>query len=451
MPLQDLNTPSPAVALVAGALDTLDDAFVAGFGRLSSEHLAALGALQRSFGQTPLAQALAEAVAGIGRSEFIDRHFLVLAAARSAAYGALHDALLAQACAALGRPLPTLDDGAPGLAAAQAPPPNAEVLMESTRHWLMELAIAGFANLGVDLLLPFQATLDAIEAEPTLGRQAAFLGGFLGELMSVFPCQGTPEIPRLRWVDLWCRAMVLGAAAPEPLRARPVSGELRLLGADLRQHSNAANLVVYASLREKDAPPRLVRVHLTAFKVDVIQGEELGPLLGEPGGKLLAALGGGLRVEVKGMTLTPTSDLLWDDGKAALGQRCDPLEEAQALLAEGKTPALRPCLAPADRHPVLLDELVYLPRDACMRPPLPLDAVRMGDDIAALDLAGTKGLVALLRFDGGAFSIQPLCIDKGKGARMNGAGLAEGLKKAGKNTTLATLKERAGKLLRKKS
>jgi hypothetical protein len=329
--------------------------------------------------------------------------------------------------------------------------------MESTRHWLMELAIAGFANLGVDLLLPFQATLDAIEGEPTLCRQAAFLGGFLGELMSVFPSQGTPEIPRLRWVDLWCRAMVLGAAAPEPLRARPVTGELRLLGADLRQHSNAANLVVYASLREagdKDKVPRLVRVHLTAFKVDVIQGEELGPLLGEAGGKLLAALGGGLRVEVKGMALTPTSDLIWDDGKAALGPKCDPLEEAQALLGtDGKSHslALRPCLAPADRHPALIDELVYLPRGACAPPPLPLDADRMGDDIAAADLAGTKGLVALLRFDGGAWSLQPLCIDKGKGARMNGAGLAEGLKKAGKNTTLATLKERAGKLLRKKS
>jgi hypothetical protein len=213
MPLSDLRTVPEPVTQTAAALASLDEAFVSGFGRLANAHLETLAGLQRAFSGTPIGEALAAAVAGLGRSEFIDRHFAVLAVARSAAHGAMHDALQAQACAALGRPRPVLED-IPA-SAAQAPPPRAATLLDSTRQWLMELAIAGFANLEVGSLMPFQATLDAILEEPSLIRIAALLTGFLDELLAMFPAHGTPEIPRARWVDLWSRAMVL-ALTPVP-------------------------------------------------------------------------------------------------------------------------------------------------------------------------------------------------------------------------------------------
>lgn len=449
MPLSDLQSPPPAVGHAAALIDRLDQAFLGGFARLGGDHLATLGALGQAFAGTPLGAPLSDAIAGIGRSEFLDRHFLLLAAARTALQGAQHDALIAHASAALGRPAPRIDaiDKTP----AQAPPPQIAVWLESTRHWLMELALAGFANLGTDTLLPFQSTLEPMQAEPRLARHGALLGGFLDELLAVFPARGEPEFPLLRWADLWSRAMVLAADVPAPVPTRPVSGSLRLLGADLRQHATFASLAAFGVLREAgDKPPRIVRATISAYKVDVVQGDELAPLLGEVGSKLLNALGNHLELSLKEMPLAATNDLHWDDAKASVSAKFSIAEEASKAL--GPAPADRPCLDPADRHPVLIEELVYL---GGVDPSLPVDYTRWPttDDLRREDLAASAGIIGLIRFDGGRFTLQPLtALDKKKPvARMIGGGLAEGRGKRSKSDALRTLKERAGKLLRKKS
>ena len=450
MALADLKAPPDSLAPAAAALDRLDEALVAGFGRLSSAHLEGLAALQRAFAATPLAGELAAAIAGLARSEFVDRHFLVLAAARCALQGAMHDALLAQAAAALGRPEPVIE--AIPAAASQALPPQVAVWMESARHWLMELALAGLANLDVAVILPFQATLDAIEGEPALARHAALLAGLMGELLAVFPTGGTPEVPRLRWADLWSRAMVLAAAPPEPLATRPVSGELRILGSDLRAHDTFATLVVYGALREAGAKePRLVRASLSTFKVDVVDGDELGALFTDIGAMLLGALAGGVLLNLKGMPMAGSGDLIWDDAKASPGGKASLVADAAAAL--GAAPAARPTLFAADRHPALIEELVWLAgADYAQGPPLPIERMAECDELTPTDLPGSKGMVALLRFDGGRWSLQPIVVDKGKAApRMVGVGLAAGAKKTARGSSLAILKERAGKLLRKKS
>jgi hypothetical protein len=461
MSYADLQSIPEGVTAADEALAALDDAFVTGFGRLSSANLEALAGLQRSFAATPLGAAFAEAIEGIARSEFVDRHFLVLAAARAALHGAAHDALVAQACAALDRPAPereAIDAGA-----SQDPPPQVAIWLESTRQWLMELALAGFANLEVDILLPFQATLDAISGEPRLARQAALLSGLLGEFLEVFPCRGTPEVPRQRWSDLWTRAMVLSAAPPEAIRSRPVKGELRLLGADVREHDNFATLVAYGALYEAghEDTPRLVRTSASAFKVDVIQGAELGPLLADVASTLLAALAATKKIAIDGMSLSDGGDLLWDDTRAKLGGAADPLAEAAALLDGGKTPAARPTLAPADRHPALIEEPIYLASFGRNdKPELEIDGATIplavdrwptSDDLGVDSLDGTKGLFGLLRFDAGQWSIQPLTAVKGRGKgklHMLGQAIAGG--KAGRTSSLAILKERASKLLRAK-
>lgn len=456
MPLSDLRTVPEPVTQTAAALASLDEAFVSGFGRLANAHLETLAGLQRAFSGTPIGEALAAAVAGLGRSEFIDRHFAVLAVARSAAHGAMHDALQAQACAALGRPRPVLED-IPA-SAAQAPPPRAATLLDSTRQWLMELAIAGFANLEVGSLMPFQATLDAILEEPSLIRIAALLTGFLDELLAMFPAHGTPEIPRARWVDLWSRAMVLALTPVPPPATRPASGVLSILATDLREHSNVVSLVAHGLLREASGA-RFVRTNIAAFKVDTLESEDVAARLGTIGDKLLTAISAGQALKIDAMPLTATGDLIWDDKRAALADKIKPLEVAAAALAS--PPAQRPGFDPDARHPAVFEELVYLAGNDCAitkeegssklaRISVDLHRWPNSDDIGSDDLPGCKALVALLRFDAGRWSLQPVAIDKGKGVRMVGTGLSEARKKA-KGGNLAVLQERAGKLLRKKS
>jgi hypothetical protein len=476
MPLADLAAPPAAVADAAALIDRLDQAFSGGFARLAEEHLGALEALQHAFAGTPLSGAVQAAVEGIGRSEFLDKHFLALAAARAALQGAQHDALIAQASAALGRPAPKL--ATIGAAAGQAPPPQHTVWLESARHWLMELGLAGFSNLGTDTLLPFQATLDLIESDGRLPRHATLLGGFLDEMLSVFPAQVTPAIPIFRWADLWSRAMVLSAVAPAAAPTRAVKGELRLLGADLRQHDTFASIVTFGVLREPDQKPRLVRATVSAFKVDVIQGEELGPLLCDAGVRLLDALSNGKALSIDGMALTATNDLIWQDDKAKVGAAFDVMAEAADVLGAASStmgpqaapnpgasgaPADRPCLEPADRHPALIEELVYLTgydvagKDemtlAIGGAALPIAHDRWPDtpDLAPSDLKGSAGLVGLLRFDGGRWSLQPIAV-KTKKPPIRGIGASFGGSKGKKSKmeALSTLKERASKLLRKR-
>jgi hypothetical protein len=460
MPLADLAVLPGSVAPADDLVARVDQALLGGFARLSAEGLAALASLARAFAGTPLGAGLAEAVSGVSKSEFIDRHFLVIAAARAAIQGAQHDVLMAQLGGALGRPAPRLEP-IPA-AVAQAPPPSFAVWMESARHFLMEIALAGFANLGLDALLPFQATLDAIQAEPRLARHGALLGGFLGELLSVFPSKGAPAVPLRRWADLWTRAMVLAASAPAPLATRPATGELRVLAADLRQHATFASLVVFGTLREASGPPRLVRAALSAFKVDVILGEELGSLLWLLGPNLLDAVGRGKTLAIRGMPLTATNDLVWSDDLATPTGKFSILEEAAAVLSAA--PADRPCLDPADRHPALIEELVHLAgytaaaKDTSHlvldghRFPVAHDRWPDTDDLVADDLPGSAALVGLLRFDAGRWSVQPLAIDKKKPAlRAIGSSLGVLRGKKTKDSVYATLKERAGKLLRQKS
>jgi len=461
MPLADLATPPAAVADAADLIDRIDNAFAGGFARLSEDHLAALDALGRTFARTPLAKPLAEALDGIRRSEFIDRHFLVLAAARAALQGAQHDALAAQAAAALGRPAARPEALPAGK--GQAPPPQIDVWLESARHWLMELALAGFSNLEVATLVPFQATLDQIEGEPRLGRHAALLGGFLEELLTVFPARGTPQIPLFRWADLWSRAMVLSARAPSPVAARSVTGELRLVGADLRQHETFATLVAFGSLREAGKPPRLVRATVSAFKVDVIQGEEIGPLLADCASTLLDALAGQKALAIADMPLMATGDLIWNDKAAKAGAGFDMLGEAAALLKDG--PEARPCLDAADRHPALIEELVHFSsyqlgskKDTLA---ITVDGAAVAveqerwpssDDLGPTDLKDGSMMTGLLRFDAGRWTVQPLVLGLPK-KKPSFIGSSFGGSKGRKSKlgALATLKERSGKLLRKKS
>lgn len=480
--LKALRDPPQDVARAASLIAQLDGCFLLGFGRLGDAQLQALAALARVLSGSPLGASAAAAVEAVRRSEFTERHLVALACARAALQGAQHDALAAQAAAVLGRGPAAAP---PASATAAAPSPAHGVFLESTRHFLMELALAGFLQLSPESLAPFYATLEKIQAEPALIRLSALLTGFLGELTAALPVRGAEHVPLHRFVDLWSRAMVLSIAPPAPPAVTTVSGDFLPLGVDLHHHPNLISATVYGVLAEAGAA-RLVRATVSAYKVDVVMGSEAWKLFGAGEEKLLAALSGGRALRLDGMTLLGGGDLFWDEARASLGAETRPLETAAAHAAPGQALA-RVAQAGVDRHPVQLAEPVFLraaggfalrpipetaPVAAGKNKPssaeeleglgidlgggvlLPIAGRRLSatTELTAQRLGKASALLGLLRFDRGRWAIQPLAIDDAgrPGQALFIGGPAAGGGGKSKADTVAILRERAGKLLRAK-
>jgi hypothetical protein len=462
MSLHDLSTVPEGVRHAAEVVAGLDRCFQTGFGRLGPQENQALQALGRVCADTPLAAPVADSLAALARNEFVDRFFAALAAARAAVQGAQYDALRAHAAAALGRPAATDADldHAPPVGETSGP---VGVWQESTRHWLMELAVAGFRQLEYQTLAPFSSTLEHLQGEPSTVRLAALLTGFLNELLGALPTAALPELPVYRWADLWTRAMVGSLRAPVAPAGRKVGGALTPLGVDLRQHGYFVSFDAYALLETGDET-RVVRVTQSAYKVDVVFGAEVWQCFPKEAEPLLRAIGQQTRLKVEDMTLLPTGDLLWD-GKASAGKPFDILDVAAGWLAPGTKQAPQwPVVAALDRHPVQLAEPVYLtgytvhegeaPRIELDGAALPMAVSRMAgaSELQAEHVAKSSALVGLLRFDGGHWSVQPLAVATAgkKGPEYTGSRMAEHLVKK-KGATLATLRERASRLLRQKA
>jgi hypothetical protein len=457
MGLKELLAVPEGVCHAAAVIAGLDRCFVVGFGRLGPEQTRSLQSLARLCSGTPLKDTVAAAVEALTRNEFVERHFAALAAARAALQGAQYDALRKHAAAALGRTPP---DGAAGEPAAPAVPEPVKVWQESTRHWLMEIAIAGFGQLEPQTLAPFAATLEQLQAEPLTTRLAALLTGFRHELLNAMPVSVLPAVPAYRWADLWTRAMVAALRPPALPAGTKVSGTLSPLGMDLRHHGYFVSADVYGVL-DGGNEARLVRVTLSSYKVDVIRGSQTWQCFGKSAEPLLKAVSELQGLAVSDATLLPTGDLLMD-GKAKVKSARAALDAAQKWLAPGAAVPL-PSVAALDRHPVQIAEPVYL------------ESYKPIDEGAAIDLgagvtlrvaterisgtselqpehvADSSAMLGLLRFDGGAWAVQPLAVAGPKGSIFTGMGAAEPPKAGKKKPTLVILQERASRLLRKKA
>jgi hypothetical protein len=440
---------SRAAALITG----LDRCFVVGFGRLGPEQTHSLQAIGRVCSATPLKDAVGAAVEALTRNEFLERHFVALAAARAALQGAQYDALRKQAAAALARTPP--DSTAEEAGTATLPEPL-KVWQESTRYWLMEIAIAGFGQLEPQTLAPFAATLEQLQAEPLATRLAALLTGFQQELLNAMPIAALPSVPAFRWTDLWTRAMIGALRPPTPPAGKKVSGTLAPLGIDLRHHGFFVSADVYGVLED-----RVVRVTLSSYKVDVVRGAEVWQCFGKRAEPLLKALAGQQAVVLGDATLLAAGDLLLD-GTAKVKGACSSLDTARKSLGAGA--GLRSAsVAALDRHPLQLGEPVYLEGYQANKEGTSLDlgdgaALRVAterisaiSELQAAQIAGSAAMFGLLRFDGGAWAVQPLSVAGPKGPAFTGSGAAEPPKTGKKKPTLAILRERASRLLRKKA
>lgn len=440
-------------------LSAMDDCLALGFSRLGGEQLEGLAQLARTFTGTPLAERLKAAVEGLARAEFREEHFLTLAAARQALQGAQYDALTDIACgvSALTRQ--------PAAAVAPAPPQGpVATWLASTRQWLMELALAGFMQVEQETVLPFIATLDQLQQKEEAARQAMLLSGMVHELLDAIPVGAMPRVPLRRWSDLWARAMVSSLQVSSHPEAEKVSGDLCLLGVDLRHHSHAISAVFHGILSPsagESGPERHVRLTASAYKVDVLDDEEVWQVLETARfDKLIEAYTRQKSLHLSNMLLLPSGDLLWDPGKVEISKGYELFTMARKLAAGG---AVLSDVAPIDRHPVQVavpffsDDFTVKnekERGLVMKSgelEVELDMVRVPE---SSDLSGTAMLSAtkcfgLLRFDAQRWWLQPLAaLGKGPKPLLTGSNASLNIKRGG---TLSTLKERSGKLLRAKS
>ncbi|MEV4287734.1 hypothetical protein AB0K40_19680 [Nonomuraea bangladeshensis] len=453
-----------ALGLVAG----FDGALAHGFARIGEEPAAALAALAGAMAGGPLGERAIEAVDKVIAGSIGDEHLAVLAGARAALTGAVHDALLARLDTALGRARASWD-AAPVAGAAPsgaAPATGAEVpanLLAGCRAWLRELAIAGWRGVDHDVVAPSDHAIEALLAVPALRGLAVLLDGLAAELRASCPVGTMDRLPARRWGDLWTRGVLLSRSGPWHGGAEPVSGRLLILGADVHEHATVVRVQVHGILEPAGGgQARLVRTGVAAAKVDTIVGPAVWRLMsGHP--VLLGALAGHRALDLTDMPLLPGGDLVWHDDRAAAGEEADPFTTARVLLGAAQAAPV----PPLDRHPVRIAEPVLVEGYKVdggtlelggSRIALDLDRLPTGTPLTPELVAASSACLGLVRWDG-RWLLQPLAVQatvKKKPVTAHTGDWALGptdpkvvKAEAKAGDAVAVLRERAGRLLRK--
>ncbi|HWS35662.1 MAG TPA: hypothetical protein VN408_23340 [Actinoplanes sp.] len=450
-----LRTPPAGLDEAFALIDGLDDTLVHGLARIDEERAAALESLAAAFTGSPLAGRVTDSIGKIIAGTVADEHLAVLAGARVALAGAVHDALLAGLDAALGRSRAEWS--------TPAAPPETGPLLAGVRSWLRELAIAGWRGVDHEVAGGGAQAVQALLAEPSGRRLAVLLDGFAAELRSSAPVATLDRIPVRRWADLWARALLLAQDGFPATGADPVDGRFLLLGVDLHEHPTVFRAQAHGLLETPGGAVRLVRASVAAAKVDTISGPSAWRMLARfP--VFRAALAGRRAVEITGMPLTAAGDLLWDEACAVIGEPVDPFAVARVRLGA----AVASPTHPLDRHPAVIAEPVLLEGYTTGPESFDLGGVTVTVDSGRLPEAGpiTPALVAastaclgLLRWDAGRWTVQPLAVQavvrkKTVVAHTGDWALGPTEAKAAKaeaaaGTAVEVLTERAGRLLRR--
>ncbi len=452
-----LTDPIAGLDEALAVVDAFDDVLVTGL--LRPQKTAGLTELADAVAGSPLAARVAEAAEKTAAGAAGEEHFVSLAAARTAVFGSVHDAVFARLAEATGRPQG--EDSTRPASATESPN-----LLAAARSWLSDLARAGWQGIDHDLISGSAQVISALLAEPSLRRLAVLLDGFAAELAASCPGAALERVPARRWGDLWSRAMVLTLPVSAP-EIGTVTGRLLPLGVDLLEHSTAAQAQVHAVFEPEDGTaPRLVRANVTVPKPDTIIGAGIWQLL-RPHLSLLTAISEGRSMDLAGMPVTAEGDLLWQDEHARLGEPADAFSTARVVLPKAVTPAV----APLDRHPVRIavpvflegydiegdeDEVTFL--FAGNRLFVETDRIPAAGPLTPKAVASSSACIGLIRWDGG-FRLQPLAVEttvRKKTTAVHAGAWAGGTTdkagvKAEKAATdaAAVLRERAGRLLRK--
>lgn len=462
-------------------LDRVDLAFACGLARLGPDEAQALTALAAAMAATPLGRRVGEAVEKILTGSADDGHLALLAGARTAVLGAVHDALLAQLDTALGRTRAGAPDQPPGACGITTPDgghpdgehPDGDAAsrraLAGCRAWLQELALVGWRGVDHDIAGGGGQAVSALLADPALRRPAVLLDGLAAELRACSPIATLAQLPARRWADLWARGLLLTQPDGVDAGTAPdvVSGRLFPLGVDVQEHPTAVQVQVHGLLEPASGgPARLVRWSVSSTKVDTISGPALWRLfVDQP--VLLGSLAQGRGIEISDLPLRASGDFVWDERRAALGGVADPFTSARLLLPD----AVGAVCPPHDRHPVHLREPVLVEGFTTTNDETGL-RLRLGDHSLVIDVgrlpacgpltaalvAAAEACIGLLRHDGEQWLLQPLTVRttvKRKPALIGTGDWALGPTdpKAAKavaktGNTLEVLRERAGRLLR---
>ncbi|MFD7444959.1 hypothetical protein [Streptomyces sp. NPDC059909] len=442
------------------AVDAFDRALVAGLLRPQPAQAAGLTELAHAVAGTPLATRVAEAAEKAAAGAAGEDHFVALAAARTALLGSVHDALMTRIEEAAGRPSSEETVPAPG-------GQQAANLLAAARSWLSDLARSGWQGIDHDVVSGAGPVLSAMLPDPALRRLATLLDGFAAELAASCPGAALDRIPARRWADLWSRAMLLTLpGAADVTITGTATGRLLPLGVDVHEHATAAQVQVHAVFEPADGTtPRLVRAGVSVPKPDTVVGAGLWQLL-RPHMSLLAAAGEGRSMDLTDMPVTAEGDLIWSDEHARLGDPADAFATARVALPNATAPAT----APLDRHPARIAVPVLLEGYAARKDddaltftsaghPLAVDTDRIptAGPLTPEAVAASGACIGLLRWDAGAFIVQPLAVEttvRKKAVTIHAGGWAGGTTdkagvKAEKAATdaVAVLRERAGRLI----
>lgn len=457
-----LTDPVEGLDEALAAVDAFDRTLAAGLLRLRPDRVGDLTGLAHAVAGTPLAARVAEAAEKVAAGAAGEDDFVALAAARTALFGAVHDALTAGVDEITGR---TRKERAPA-SPAEHPTVN---LQAAARTWLSDLARTGWQGIDHDLVGGAAPIVSALLPHPELRRLATLLDGFAAELAASCPGAVLERIPARRWGDLWARALLLTRpGAAEPTGVGTATGRLLPLGVDLHEHATAAQAQVHAVFEPADGTaPRLVRAGVSVPKPDTVVEAGVWQLL-RPHLSLLAAVGEGRAMELDAMPLTDEGDLIWDDARARGGDPADALTTARVLLpAATALPT-----APLDRHPVRLAEPVFLEGYTSEQDgdtltftvaghalPVDTDRIPTASPLTPEAVAASGACIGLLRWDGGGFRLQPLAVEttvRKKPVALHAGAWAGGTTdkvgvRAEKAATdaVTVLRERAGRLLRK--
>lgn len=457
-----LGEPTDGLDEALTAVDAFDGALVSGLLRPAPAQAAGLTELAHAVAGTPLAARTAEAAEKAAEGVASEDHFLALAAARTALLGSVHDALLTRVAETTGRPR----------GEETVPPPAGQDmpnLLAAARSWLSDVARAGWQGIDHEVVSGAAQVVSTMLPDPSLRRLATLLDGFAAELAASCPGASLERVPARRWADLWSRAMLLTVPGAADVPATgTATGRLLPLGVDVQEHATAVQAQVHAVFEPADGTAsRLVRAGVSVPKPDTVVGAGLWQLL-RPHMSLLAAVGEGRSMDLDGMPVTAEGDLIWSDEHARPGEPADPLATARVALPA----ATDATTAPLDRHPARIAVPVFLEGYAARKDdgaltftvagyPLAVDTDRIptAGPLTPEAVAASGTCVGLLRWDAGAFRLQPLAVEttvRKKSAVLHAGGWAGGTTdkagvKAEKAATdaVAALRERAGRLLRK--
>ncbi|GAA4921293.1 hypothetical protein LX16_4964 [Stackebrandtia albiflava] len=454
-----LNEPPAGVTETVTLIGDFDEYLTQGFARPDARRADVLDGVVAGLAGTPLGRPVAEAVAKLTSGPIGFEQLSVLAGARAALWGAVHDALSAQADEAAGRRRPDWPDIT---VAHSADTPISAVT--AARSWLNDLAVLGWNGLDHEVVSAVNQPVETLLASPEHRRLGLLLDGFAAELRACLPIATLERIPTRRWADLWTRAVLLASGHPAA-EAGTVTGRFLPLGTEILEHGTVFQVRVHGLLETKDGPPIQVRASVAASKVDTILGPACWRLLSAHG-VLLTALAEHRAVTLTDMPILPGGELLWDEDHAAIGDEADPFATARVRLAES-VPAAVP---PLERHPVALAHPVFLEGykvGGDERHPvvfelgdvsLPVAVDRLPDSgpLNGKLVSGSAACIGLLRWDG-EWLLQPLAVlAKRKGTAVHTGDWAKGPTdpKAQKAEAKAAesvnvLRERAGRLLRK--